>query len=237
MNTLAEVMTALKNKGNEARIKLFVKHGAPANKMFGVSVADMKVIAKKIKGKQELAYELYKTGNSDAMYLAGMVADGSLMTKRQLDSWANNSGWEMNSEYTVPRVATESKHARDLALKWMKSKKETVAACGWNTYSGYVTVTQDEKLDMTEIRSLLKTIEQEIDEAANRVRYTMNGFVIAVGSYVIPLMNDAKTTAQKLGKVEVDMQGTSCKVPLAIEYIEKVEKSGRAGKKRRTIKC
>lgn len=46
--------------------------------MFGVSVADMKVIAKRIKGEQDLACELYQTGNSDAMYLAGMVADGSL---------------------------------------------------------------------------------------------------------------------------------------------------------------
>ena len=41
----------------------------------------------------------------------------------------------------------------------------------------------------------------------------------------------AKATAKKLGKVEVDMHGTSCKVPLATEYIEKIEKTGRAGKK------
>ena len=66
---------------------------------------------------------------------------------------------------------------------------------------------------------------------------TMNGFVIAVGSYVLPLMKQAKATAKKLGKVDVEMHGTSCKVPLATEYIEKIEKSGRAGKKRKTIKC
>lgn len=237
MNTVAEVMTELKKKGNERRIHLFVKHGAPSDNIFGVSVADMKVIAKQIKGKQDLACALYETGNSDAMYLAGMVANGSLMTKRQLDSWAKNSDWEMISEYTVPRVATESKHARDLALKWIKSKKELIAACGWNTYAGHVTVTPDGELDMTEIKALLKQIEQEIGTAANRVKYTMNGFVIAVGSYVMPLIKEAKATAKKLGKVEVDMHGTSCKVPLATDYIEKVEKSGRAGKKRKTIKC
>lgn len=237
MNTVAEVMTELKKKGSVERIKAFVKHGAPPNNMFGVSVADMKVIAKKIKGNQELAYELYETGNSDAMYLAGMVADGSLMTKRQLDGWAKNSSWEMISEYTVPRVATESKDARDLALKWMRFKKESVASCGWNTYAGYVTVTPDDELDLAEIKALLKQIEKEIDTVPNRVKYTMNGFVIAVGSYVLPLMKQAKATAKELGKVDVDMHGTSCKVPLASEYIAKIEKSGRAGKKRKTLKC
>lgn len=236
MKTVAQVMAELKKKGNPLRIKAFGPHGAPDN-MFGVSVADMKVIAKKIKGEQELACALYETGNGDAMYLAGMVADGAAMTKKQLDTWARTASWQMVSEYTVPGVATESRHARDLALKWIKSKKESVASAGWSTYAGVVTVTPDDELDLAEIESLLKTVETTIGAAANRVRYTMNGFVIAVGGYVLPLTKKAKATAKKLGRVEVDMHGTSCKVPVALEYIEKIEKAGRLGKKRKTIKC
>ena len=235
MNTVATVMTELKIKGNPLRIQAFAPHGAPAD-LFGVSVADMKVIANKIKGEQELACELYETGNGDAMYLAGMVADGALMTKKQLESWATNSSWQMISEYTIPCVATESKHAHDLATKWIKSTKESVASSGWNTYAGIVTGTSDEVLDLAEINSLLKKIENEIDSAPNRVRYTMNAFVIAVGTYVTPLSKQAKTTAKTLGRVKVDMHGTSCKVPHATEYIEKIEKAGRAGRKRKTIK-
>jgi len=30
---------------------------------------------------------------------------------------------------------------------------------------------------------------------------------------------------------------TACKVPLATEYIEKIEKSGRIGKRRKTLRC
>ncbi len=236
MNTVAKVMAALKRKGNPQRIQAFAAHGGPPD-LYGVSVADMKVIAKQIKAEHELACALYETGNSDAMYLAGMVADGSLMTKRLLNTWARNASWSMISEYTVPGVATESKHARALAMQWIKAKKESVASCGWNTYSGLVAVTADEDLDLAEIKALLKQIERDIDSAPNRVRYTMNGFVIAVGSYVLPLSSHAKATAKRLGKVEVDMNGTSCKVPLATAYIDKVEKKGRAGKKRKTIKC
>ena len=73
MKTVAKVLTELKKKGNPVRIQAFATHGAPEN-LFGVRVADMKVIAKRIKGEQELACELYESGNGDAMYLAGMVA-------------------------------------------------------------------------------------------------------------------------------------------------------------------
>jgi 3-methyladenine DNA glycosylase AlkD len=236
MNSVAQVMNELKKKGSEQTRKIFLRHGASGD-MFGVKVSDLKVIAKKIKGNQELACKLYDTGNYDAMYLAGIVADGKQMTKAQLNGWAKSAGWQMISEYTVPWVTAESSHGHTLAKKWIDAKGEHVASAGWNTYAGIVTTTADEELDLAEIKSLLKRIEKEIDAAPNRVRYTMNGFVIAVGAYVAPLSKQAKATAKKLGKVSVDMAGTACKVPLALDYIEKIESSGRAGKKRKTIRC
>jgi hypothetical protein len=65
----------------------------------------------------------------------------------------------------------------------------------------------------------------------------MNGFVIAVGTYVQALTDQALKTAAKMGPVSVDMDGTACKVPLATEYIQKVQKRGAIGKKRKTAKC
>ena len=61
--------------------------------------------------------------------------------------------------------------------------------------------------------------------------------MIAVGCFVKPMLADAKKTAKALGKVEVDMGGTACKVPLATEYIKKLETAKRIGKKRKTAKC
>ncbi len=233
---VSQVMTELKKKGSAQSRKIYARHGAPEN-MFGVKVADLKPIGKKIKGDQELACELYETGNADAMYLAGLVADGSQMTKKQLETWAKTASWYMISEYSVPWVTCDSKHARDLATKWMKSKKENIASSGWATYSCLLSMRDDEDLDLKEIKSLLKQVEKEIDGAAGRVRYTMNGFVIAVGAYVKGLSKEAKATAKKIGKIEVDMGETSCKVPLATDYIAKIEKAGRVGKKRKVARC
>ncbi|MBM82604.1 MAG: DNA alkylation repair protein [Planctomycetaceae bacterium] len=238
MATLKSVMSELKKLGNERTRAAFIRHGCPEDRLFGVSVADMKAVAKKIKGEQQLACDLYETGNLDAMYLAGLVADGSQMTKKQLDSWIKLAGsLPMISEYTVPWLAVENTNARSLALKWMKARNENTAACGWCSYAGIITTTPDEDLDLDEIKELLNRIVETIDASKNRVRYTMNGFVIAVGCYVKPLLKDAKRVAKQLGVVSVDMEGTACKVPLATDYIKKVEDKDRVGKKRKSIRC
>jgi 3-methyladenine DNA glycosylase AlkD len=69
-------------KGTDKMRKMYVRHGMAAGNAFGVSMAVLKLIAKSIKGQRALACELYEPGNLDAMYLAGMVADGSQMTKK-----------------------------------------------------------------------------------------------------------------------------------------------------------
>jgi hypothetical protein len=185
-----------------------------------------------------LALELYDTGVMDAMYLAGIVADGSQMSKKQLQSWADGAvGMPMIAEFTVPWVAVENAAGRELALEWMKSKKEQVASAGWCTYSGMVATRADEALDLKEIEGLLRTVVAKVHEAPNRVRSTMKGFVICVGTYVAPLLKQAKAAAVEIGPVSVDVGETACQVSVATESIAKAEAAGKVGKKRKTIRC
>jgi 3-methyladenine DNA glycosylase AlkD len=238
MPTAASILADLKSKGKENTRKIYARHGMAADRVYGVSVADLKLIAKTIKRQQALALDLYSSGIMDAMYLAGMVAHGAQMTRKQLNEWAEGAAYmQMIAEYTVPWVTVESSHARDLAIQWIQSKNEHVASAGWCTLSGLVTTQPDSALDLKEIEYLLNTAVKGIPTAQNRVRYTMNGFIIAVGSYVKPLLKQAKAAAAKVGAVEVDMGETACKVPLASEYIEKAESLGRTGQKRKTIRC
>jgi 3-methyladenine DNA glycosylase AlkD len=238
MSTVTSIMADLKKNGSEKTRTIYARHGMAGKPMFGVSVADLEVIAKTIKGQQALACELYATGNLDAMYLAGMVADGAPMSRDQLNAWAEGAaGLQMVSEYTVPWVAVENAQGRELAKQWMASKKEHVASSGWCTYSGLVATKPDEALDLAEIEGLLSSVVKGIGTVQNRVRYTMNGFVIAVGSYVKPLLKQAKSAAKQIGSISVDVGDTACTVPLATAYIQKIETAGRTGKKRKTIRC
>lgn len=233
---LNDVMTALEQLGNESTKKTLMRHGA-TEPLFGVKIGDMKPIVKKLKGRQDLALKLYGTGNLDAMYLAGLVANGADMSKKELESWVKQARSPMVAEYTVPWVAAEHPDARAIALKWMDAKSELIAAAGWNTYCGIVALRPDSELDLAEIEALLTRIKKDINTAPNRVRYCMNSFVIAVGAAVKPLLSKAKALAKSLGQVEVDMQGTACKVPLALDAILKIEDMGRVGTKRKTMKC
>ncbi|MBI9070862.1 MAG: DNA alkylation repair protein [Melioribacteraceae bacterium] len=234
--TLIEVMEELEKKGNPGTKSIYIKHGA-REPFFGVKVGDLKPIQKKIKKDYELAKELFDTGNSDAMYLAGLIADETKMNKGDLNKWAKNAYWYMISEYTVPWVASESKFGLELGLKWIESPKENIASTGWATLANLTAIKDDSELPMDEYTKLLKRVEKEIHNSQNRVRYTMNGFVISVGSHIKELTGTAEKTAAKIGKVKVDMGGTSCKVPYASDYILKVKSMDRIGKKKKTARC
>jgi hypothetical protein len=80
-------------------------------------------------------------------------------------------------------------------------------------------------------------VQKTIHKQPNYVRLGMNGFVIAVGCYVESLTDLALQTAEKIGKITVDMGDTSCKVASASEYIQKVQKRRTIGKKRKSVKC
>lgn len=237
MNNVNEVLEELEKLGSEQTRKTFARHGADISRMFGVKVGDLKTIVKKIKGNQELALQLYDSGNLDAQYLAGLVADGSKMNKKQLEAWAKDASWQMIAEYAVPWVTSENKDGWALGLKWIKSKNESIASTGWATLSSIISTYPDDKLDLKQIEALMQEIPAAIHKAPNRVRYTMNNFVICVGSYIKSLTAKAKAAAKKIGNVEVDMGDTSCKVPNALEYIAKIESCGRIGVKRKMIRC
>jgi 3-methyladenine DNA glycosylase AlkD len=234
--TAQEILDEIEPLGAESYRNILLKHGVQ-EPVFGVKVEYLKKIQKRIRVDYQLALDLFDTEVYDAMYLAGLIADDAKMTKKDLRKWVQKANCPSLSEYTVAWVAAQSPHGREVALEWIDSKKELVAACGWSTLSGLVALTDDADLDLAELKQLLTRVEKTIPKQPNRVRYTMNGFVIAVGSYVSELTDLAIEAAGRIGAVSVDMGGTSCKVPDAAEYIAKVKKRGSIGKKRKTVKC
>lgn len=234
--TSLEIIEQLKTLGSESAKSVLIKHGAK-EPFYGVKVEDLKKIQKKIKKDHRLSLELFDSGISDAMYLAGLIADETKMTKAELQRWAEKAYWYMLSEYPVAWAAAESRYGRELALEWIESDRENIATSGWATLSSLVAIKQDSALDLEEIKGLLYRIEKTIHQSPNRVRYTMNGFVIATGCYVTDLAEVAMNIGHNIGAVKVNMGNTACKVPFAPDYINKVILTGKAGKKRKSARC
>jgi 3-methyladenine DNA glycosylase AlkD len=235
--TATQIVNELRPLGRDSYKRVLLNHGVE-EPCFGVKIEELKKIQKRIKKDYQLALDLYDTGIYDAMYLAGLIADDKKMTRKDMGRWidgAPENGPLCGS--TVAWVAAESNNGRALALEWIDSKKAKIAVAGWGTLSSLVAITDDADLDLGQLKKLLHRVQKTIHQQPDRVRYAMNGFVIAVGGYVKFLSGLAIQTAEKIGKVAVDVGNTECKVPYAPDYIRKIEARGAIGKKRKTAKC
>jgi len=236
MESCADVIEELRAMGSASIKKVLVNHGAQ-EPFFGVKIGDMKPMEKRLRPNYELALQLYATGISDAMYLAGLITDDMKMTRSDLQNWVEGANWSLHSESTVPWVACAGKHGRELALEWIESPIETIACAGWRTLSCISLIRPDSELNIPEYEALLARVKTTIHDQPNRVRYSMNGFVISTGCNIASLTDLASQYGAEIGPVQVMMGNTACRVPFAPESIAEVVAKGIVGKKRKTAKC
>ncbi|NUL82218.1 MAG: DNA alkylation repair protein [Armatimonadetes bacterium] len=234
--TADQILKEIEPLGTEGYRRVLRNHGV-TGPLFGVKVEELKKYEKAIKKNYQLALDLYDTGVYDAMYLAGLIADETKMTKDDLRGWLEKTSSDAVAEFAVAWVAADGPHGWDLALEWIESPDEKAQVVGWGTLSSLVAVKDDGELDIPALRGLLERVSATIHAQPDKVRYKMNGFVIALGSYVSELTDEALRAGEAIGTVQVDMGNTACKVPFAPDYIRKVADKGRIGKKRKSARC
>lgn len=232
-----DILEALKPLGKESYKRVLCKNHGVKEPCFGVAISELKKFQKRIKKDYQLALDLYDTGNYDAMYLAGLIADDARMTRKDLQRWVEKAYGGGLPGATVPWVAAGSPHGHDMALEWIESTKPVVAAAGWATLSSLVSVKADADLDLPELKRLLQRVQKTIHQAPDQARYQMNSFVIATGCYVEPLTEFALQIGEQIGPVTADLGDNDCQVPFAPDYIRKVQQRGSIGRKRKTVKC
>ena len=234
--TAEQIVSEIEPLGTEGYRRVLRNHGI-TRPLFGVKIEELKKYEKAIKKDYRLALDLFDTGVYDAMYLAGLIADELKMTKDDLRDWLEKATSDAIAEFAVAWVAADGPHGWDLAQEWIDSPDEKSAVAGWGTLSSLVAVKDDTDLDIAALKRLLARVSATIHEQPDRVRYKMNGFVIALGSYVGELTDEALRAGEEIGKVKVDMGNTACKVPFSPDYIRKVADKGRLGKKRKSARC
>jgi 3-methyladenine DNA glycosylase AlkD len=233
--TAAEILRELTPLASASYKKTLLNHGIP-EPLLGVKISDLKTFQKRIRKDYQLALDLYDTGTYDARYLAGLIADESRMTKKDLRHWLRTANSPALGAYVVAPVAAETPHAPDLAREWIDSPRQLTALTGWDTLSSLVSLRPDAELDLPELQRLLDRVRKTIHAQPDRVRYAMNTFVISLGTYVHPLTQSALDAAHSIGQVSVDMGNTACQVPSAPAHIQKARSKG-PSKKRRSARC
>ena len=127
------VMEQLESLGKERTKKMYMSNGAK-EPLFGVTIGSMKPMVKQIKINQSLAEALYATGNYDAMYFAGFIADSKAMTEEDFNRWIETAYFYMISDFVVAVSLAESDIAQQVSDKWIASGEELKISAGWSCY-------------------------------------------------------------------------------------------------------
>lgn len=163
----------------------------------------MKPLAKKIKKNQPLAEQLYATGNYDAMYFAGIIADPITMTEADFERWIDEAYFYMLSDYVVAVTLAETDFAQAVADKWISSGEELKMSAGWSCYCWLLGNRPDDEFNVTKIAGMLDQVEQAIHDSPDRTKSAMNNFIYTVAISYLPLHEKAVETAKAVGSVEL----------------------------------
>lgn len=230
------VLQELELLGSERTKKVYMQQGAQ-EPLFGVATGAMKPIFKKIRNNQALANELYATGNYDAMYLAGMIAEPKIMTEADFNKWMEGAYFYMISDFIVAVTLAETDFAQAVSDRWIASGKELYVSAGYSCYCWLLGSRRDEEFDREKLNTMLETVEKTIHSSPDRARYAMNNFVTTVGISYVPLHEKAISVANNIGTVDVFRGKTKCSVPVAADEIQKAVDKGRIGFKRKNVRC
>ncbi|MGX1193070.1 DNA alkylation repair protein [Metabacillus sp. SLBN-84] len=230
------VMQELESLGKERTKKMYLSNGAQ-EPLFGVATGAMKPIAKQIKINQALAEELYATGNYDAMYFAGIIADPKAMTEDDFERWIDAAYFYMLSDYVVAVTLSESDIAQDVADKWIASGEELKMSAGWSCYCWLLGNRKDHEFSESKIAAMLDGVKTTIHDSPERAKYAMNQFVYTVGISYVPLSEKAVETAKAIGTVEIRRDTKKSTALNAFENIQKDLDKGRLGFKRKYVRC
>ncbi|MET0715941.1 MAG: DNA alkylation repair protein [Mycetocola sp.] len=143
----------------------------------GVNLGKLRAIAKRLKTQQELALDLWQTGDTAARLLALLICRAKAFEPGDLDRMLRESRTPKVQDWLVNYVVKKNPHAEELRVLWFTDPDPLVASAGWALTSERV-AKKPEGLDLP---GLLDTIEAEMKDAPDRLQWAMNNTLASIG--------------------------------------------------------
>jgi 3-methyladenine DNA glycosylase AlkD len=218
--TLDQTMARLEALGSEKIRNQNIKNGAGDNQ-FGVQMGDIRTLAKEIKANPDLANELWKTGNFDAMCLATLLMKPKLLSNDELEQIVlglpvRDSNFDWLASWLTSNVVKHHPEKEALRQKWMTSDKTMLARTGWSLTADRVEKSPD-GLDLTD---LLTRIDNEMGNAPKTLQWTMNFTLAAIGINFPEHRARAIAIGEKIGAFRDYPVSKGCTSPFAPIWIE-----------------
>lgn len=126
-----EILKELKSQGRPEALKNLEKYGINVESALGVSIPELRKLAKTLGKNHDLAIALWDTGIHDARLLASMVDESDKVTSSQMDKWAKDfNSWDI-CDQCCNNLFVFTVYSDIKANSWSKSNVEFVKRAGF----------------------------------------------------------------------------------------------------------
>jgi 3-methyladenine DNA glycosylase AlkD len=125
-----DVLTAMRAAADPSRLPGMARVGIRTDDALGVSVPDIRRIAKRAGIDQELARDLWATGIHEARMVAAIVADPSAMPYREMGAWARDlDSWDITDRLAETFAST--RYVDRAITTWAKARHGFTRRCAF----------------------------------------------------------------------------------------------------------
>lgn len=171
--TVTEVLAELDALADPKTRAVNSRHGDD----HGVNLGRLRALAKRLGTQQELARELWRSGDSAARLLATLICRPKAFEADELDAMVRAARTPKVHDWLVGYVVKKSPHAERLRLAWLADPDPVVASAGWALTTERV-ARRPAGLDLA---ALLDVIEVELKPAPERLQWAMNHCLAQIG--------------------------------------------------------
>ncbi|MGO2861233.1 MAG: DNA alkylation repair protein [Brevibacterium sp.] len=214
MSTTAEVLDALAALEDPKIRAVNERHGDD----HGVNLTKLRAVAKDLKKNDELAVELWATGDTAARLVAILIMRPRSWDAEQLDAMLRDARVPKVHAWLVSYIVKKSPHAEVLRQSWFDDPDPVVASAGWALTSERVN-RNPAGLDLP---GLLDTIEAEMAGAEERLQWAMNETLSYIGIENPGLRERAIAIGHRLGVLEDYPTPPGCTSPFAPSWIAEI---------------
>lgn len=174
-----EALTWLERRGTKRNRDGMARYAIVADKVFGVSVADIRQLAKRLGRDHELAAALWETGWYEARMLTAFVDDPTLVTPAQMDRWAREfDNWAICDTLCF-HLFDRTPHAWRKIEQWSTRREEFVKRAAFALLASVAL--HDKRAADAPFRDSLRLIEEGASDPRNFVKKGVSWALRAVG--------------------------------------------------------
>ena len=197
---MKSIMQELDNTGDKTMACGMARFGITSCKIYGVSLPQLRRIAKKTGTDHKLAARLWKEGSREARILAGLIEDPALVTVEQMESWAESfDSWEV-CDQCCSNLFRKTAHAWLMALEWAGREGEYVKRAGFVLVA--VMAVGVRECDNGKFERFFEIIVRESTDARNYVMKSVNWALRQIGKKNLYLNRKAIEVAEEIGRID-----------------------------------